>query len=175
MCLALVNCSSREGYLYVLMLVDVYSRRTWGYPARMKSEAPVLLNRWYNEEAGKTEGGFNFIHFHSASAAEFLSEAMVARLNSWGVRQTSSPRDTPELNGVVEQVNGRVYKMALAMLLQAKLPPTFWWDAVNCVVNVINDMLPAHTMRGWITLTFLSHASKRCPKMCNIVKNLFRK
>ena len=49
--LALVNCSSREGYLYVLKLIDVYSRRTWGHPAWMKSEAPILLFRWYTEES----------------------------------------------------------------------------------------------------------------------------
>ena len=32
--LVLVNCPSRDGYLYVLMLADVPSRRTWGYRLR---------------------------------------------------------------------------------------------------------------------------------------------
>lgn len=151
--LVLVNCSSREGYLYVLMLVDVYSRRAWGYPARQKSDALALIRKFYAEEATMLEGGFNFafVHFHSDSAAEFLSAGMAEQLTEWGVQQTASPRDTPELNGIVEQTNGRVYQMALAMLLQADLPSTFWWDAVNCVVNVIHDMVPAATTKGWMT------------------------
>ena len=111
----------------MLMLADVPSRRTWGYPAKEKSDFPRLLRRWHEEVASKLNDGckLSLIHFHSDSAAEFQSVEVRKLLDSWGTRQTTSPVDTPELYGVIEEINGVVYGMAFAFILAAGLPSIF--------------------------------------------------
>ena len=153
--LILINCPSREGYLYVLVLVSQTSRRVWAYPARERTAGEFLrlLRRWHEEEAALQQGGYalQFVHFHSDSAAEFLSKEAHDQFIKWGVKQTASPADTPELNGIVEEVNGQIYARALTMLLHSGLPQVFWWDALDVAANILQNLLPANTTRGWMS------------------------
>ncbi len=43
-----------------------------GYPAKEKADAPRLIHQFYLEEASKLEESFDFVHFHSDSAPEFV-------------------------------------------------------------------------------------------------------
>lgn len=60
---------------------------------------------------------------------------------------------TPEQNGVAERYNQTVVEMARCMLLQSKLPPSFWAEAVmtacyirnRCPTRALQDRVPYTT------------------------------
>jgi len=46
---------SREGYIYFISIVDNFSRKTWIFPMRAKSDAAPILNQWKKEVETATD------------------------------------------------------------------------------------------------------------------------
>lgn len=69
---------------------------------------------------------------------EFMSHRLFHYFNAKGIRRTISNKGTPQHNGIVERSNRTIDKMATAMLHHAKLPLTFWPEAVPTAVYIRN-------------------------------------
>ncbi|GJR73486.1 putative ribonuclease H-like domain-containing protein [Tanacetum coccineum] len=60
---------------------------------------------------------------------------------SWGIKREFSVARTPQQNGVAERKNRTLIEAARTMLVDSKLPTTFWAEAVNTACYVLNRVL----------------------------------
>ncbi|WVZ97328.1 hypothetical protein U9M48_042876 [Paspalum notatum var. saurae] len=96
---------------YFLLLVDDYGRFMWVAPPGSKDAAPAAIRRI------------------RAAAERKTGRKPLARL--------TAPY-TPQQNGVVERRNQTVVAMARSMIKAKGLPGTFWGEAVNTAVYILN-------------------------------------
>ena len=57
---------------------------------------------------------------------------------SQGIRHQKTPPKNPQLNGLAERINRTLVERARCVLLEAKLPNSFWAEALNIFAYVIN-------------------------------------
>ncbi|GJU16181.1 putative ribonuclease H-like domain-containing protein [Tanacetum coccineum] len=58
-----------------------------------------------------------------------------------GIKREFSVARTPQQNGVAKRRNGTLIEAARTMLVDSKLPTTFWAEAVNTACDVLNGVL----------------------------------
>ena len=67
-----------------------------------------------------------------------------------GIKRQLTTTYTPQQNGVAERKNMTVMNLVRSMLLEKKIPKTFWLEVVNwtiyvlnrCPTNTVKDMTP---------------------------------
>ncbi|GKD59141.1 ribonuclease H-like domain-containing protein [Tanacetum coccineum] len=62
-------------------------------------------------------------------------------LNHYGIKREFSVARTPQQNGVAERKNRTLIEAARTMLVDSKLPTSFWAEAVNIACYVLNRVL----------------------------------
>ncbi|RVW31737.1 Retrovirus-related Pol polyprotein from transposon TNT 1-94 [Vitis vinifera] len=55
-----------------------------------------------------------------------------------GIRHQKTPPKTPQLNGLAERMNRTLVERVRCLLSQSQLPRSFWGEALNTVVHVLN-------------------------------------
>ena len=55
-----------------------------------------------------------------------------------GIRHQKTPPKTPQLNGLAERMNRTLVERVRCLLSQSLLPRSFWGEALNTVVHVLN-------------------------------------
>ena len=123
--LIMLNTSSREGFKYVLILVDFVSKYVWLYPLVSRDEASVLKCLAAFIQSAFPPFGFKLGQLHSDSGAELVSAKVLT-----SYLPTESPpythlRDTPEINSIVERKVKDLKQRALCM------PVPFCWLSVR--------------------------------------------
>ncbi len=146
-----LNCESTEGYKYVLNIIDSATKYFWSFPMKTKTEASTLeaVTSWFAIDIGQIDLKVRRIHtdgggeFTGARIREFITQTVKAE-HTW------SPPDTPEMNGLVEELNGELGRMTLANLLNVGRPPAMWWKAYAAAREVALR-LPTTTVFGFMT------------------------
>jgi hypothetical protein len=121
------------GKWYVLIIVDDYS---WVFFLESKDEVfkhfLSLALRLNNEHPNclKAIHSDNGTKFRNASFDQFCLEH--------GVEQQFSAPRVPQQNGVMEQKNRTLVKMARTMLNDHMTPRRFWVDAINIAYYISN-------------------------------------
>ncbi|KAJ9542956.1 hypothetical protein OSB04_029462 [Centaurea solstitialis] len=124
---------------YCLVIVDDYSRFTWVFFLRTKDETSGLIKPFVIRVENKTNlkvkviRSYNGTEFKNADLNNFCEEKGIDR-------QYSAPR-TPQQNGVAERRNRTLIEAARTMLVDSKLPITFWAEAVNTACYDQNRVL----------------------------------
>ena len=128
---------SIDGYKYYLVIVDLYTRYTWLYPLKLKSQVhdtfirfKVLVENRFKHKIGTlySDNGGEFI-----ALRQFLSTHCITHL--------TTPPHTPELNGISERKHRHVVETGLTLLGQALMPKTYWSYAFTTAVYLINRMI----------------------------------
>ncbi|KAG7537091.1 Zinc finger CCHC-type superfamily [Arabidopsis suecica] len=130
-----VQMESINGKKYIFVLVDDFSRYTWVQFLREKSEAvesfKILALQLQNEKG-------RIIQIRSDHGREFQNEIFEQFCQTQGIRhQYSAPR-TPQQNGIVEQKNRTLQKMARAMIHSNNISQGFWAEAVSTACYIVN-------------------------------------
>ncbi|KAJ9566962.1 hypothetical protein OSB04_002928 [Centaurea solstitialis] len=124
---------------YCLVIVDDYSRFTWVFFLRTKDETSGLIKPFVIRVENKTNLKVKVIR--SDNGTEFKNADLNSFCEAKGIeRQYSAPR-TPQQNGVAERRNMTLIEAARTMLVDSKLPITFWAEAVNTACYVQNRVL----------------------------------
>ena len=112
---------SAKGHEYVLTVFDLGTRFLIGCPAYTKSTFHVqgLLKRFR---------GWNRIRCMYADRALELDCAATGM----GIPCDRSRAGRSQTNGIIERRNQEINRGTKALLLNAGLPPPFWWLAVPC-------------------------------------------
>ena len=74
----------------------------------------------------------------SDGGGEYDSKVVTAYLQERGISQELTTLDTPQHNGVSERMNRTLLNMACSMLEDAKLPESFWFEAVKYAAYIHN-------------------------------------
>ncbi|KAI3763017.1 hypothetical protein L1987_53464 [Smallanthus sonchifolius] len=77
----------------------------------------------------------------SDNGTEFKNNLMELFCLEMGIRHEFSAPYTPQQNGVAERKNRTLIETARTMLSNAKLPVTFWAEAVNTACHILNRVL----------------------------------
>nr|KYP63355.1 Retrovirus-related Pol polyprotein from transposon TNT 1-94 [Cajanus cajan] len=139
--------ASVAGYSYFVIFVDDFSRFTWFYPLRHKSNFYDVLVRF----KVFVENQFSrFIKvFQSDNGTEFTNNKVQDLFASSGVLHRFSCPHTQAQNGRVERKHRHVLEIGLAMLYQSHVPTRYWVDAFSSAVYIINRV-PSQVLSGQI-------------------------
>ncbi|KAK0570630.1 hypothetical protein LWI29_004098 [Acer saccharum] len=134
-----IQTESLGGRRYILVVVDDFSRFTWTYFLREKSEAfekfKMLCVKIQNE---KTSHIKSIKKIRSDHGKEFENAKFENFCNSLGISHEFSAPRTPQQNGIVERKNRVLQEMAHVMLLSNKVPRNLWAEAINTACYIGN-------------------------------------
>ncbi|KAJ9542306.1 hypothetical protein OSB04_028812 [Centaurea solstitialis] len=134
-----VNVQSIAGKKYTLVIVDEYSRYTWVFFLRSKSDAPeeiILFARKMERLNNLTVRSIRSDH-----GTEFKNSTLETFFDQKGISQNFSSVRTPQQNGVAERRNRTLIEAARSMLSEANLATQFWAEAVNTACYTQNRSL----------------------------------
>ncbi|KAJ9561348.1 hypothetical protein OSB04_006508 [Centaurea solstitialis] len=134
-----VNVQSIGGKKYTLVIVDEYSRYTWVFFLRAKSDAPeeiILFVRKMEKLNNLTVRSIRSDH-----GTEFKNSTLESFFEQKGISQNFSSVRTPQQNGVAERRNRTLIEAARSMLSEANLATQFWAEAVNTACYTQNRSL----------------------------------
>lgn len=148
-----LNCPSRKGYRYALVLTDVATKYFWRFPLITRDGSAVLkcFKHLVEVELPKFPGKHRINHYHADGGKELIDQKVKEYLlDLYGTKVTWSTTDTPELNSISERKFRTLGEMTLAMLTDSGLPKSYWWDAYDTACDV-TLMMPTRTYRGWMS------------------------
>ncbi|CAA7051267.1 unnamed protein product [Microthlaspi erraticum] len=127
---------SVDNYKHYLIIVDHYTRYSWFYPLKLKSDVKEIFIRFKAlvENKFKTK----IVTLFSDNGGEFI--ALRTFLSTSGITHLTSPPHTPEHNGLVERRHRHIVETGLSLLHHAQIPNTFWSYAFSTAVYLINRM-----------------------------------
>ncbi|KAL2240968.1 UNVERIFIED_CONTAM: Retrovirus-related Pol polyprotein from transposon RE1 [Sesamum indicum] len=123
--------ATMSGAHYVLTIVDDFSRATWTFLMRHKSQTFVTLTTFFAQIL--TQFSCKIKSVRTDNGSEF------------GVLHKKSCTYTPQQNGVVERKHRHLLEVARALMFQSHLPNIFWGDSILTATHIINK-LPTPTL-----------------------------
>ncbi|KAI3515898.1 hypothetical protein L1887_14803 [Cichorium endivia] len=113
---------------YILVVVDDFSRFTWVFFLKQKSEAALNMINFIKQIEILLRKQVRMIR--SDNGTEFKNKVLDDFLVNKGISHNFYAPYTPQQNGVVERRNRSLCEAARTMLSFAKLPLYFWADAI---------------------------------------------
>lgn len=140
---------------YFLLFIDDYSRKTWVYFLKNKSEAFETFQKF--KSLVEKESGYQIKALRTDRGGEFTSNEFQTFCEVHGIRRPMTVPRTPQQNGVVERKNRTIRNMARTMLQSQCMPKEFWAEAVACAVYLSNrsptrsleKITPQEAWSGW--------------------------
>ncbi|CAJ2633694.1 unnamed protein product [Trifolium pratense] len=121
---------------YFLLFIDDFSRKTWVYFLKEKSE--VFENFKKFKALVEKESGLVIKAIRSDRGGEFTSNEFLKYCEDNGIRRQLTVPRSPQQNGVAERKNRTILEMARSMLKSKRLPKELWAEAVACAVYLSN-------------------------------------
>ncbi|KAJ4730414.1 Gag/pol protein [Rhynchospora pubera] len=131
-----MNVRARHGGVYFITFIDDYTRYSQVYLISHKSDALSCFKSYMT--LVENQLGTTIKALRTDRGREYLSDEFKRLCDEKGiVRQLTIP-GTPQQNGVAERRNRTLLEMVRSMMAQAKLPISFWGDALLTVAYVLN-------------------------------------
>src|SRR5664279_199727 len=129
---------SLGGKKYCLVIVDDYTRYTWVFYIKKKSETQRLFIDWATEVQRQYDS--KILAIRSDNGSDFKNYTMDEFLSDEGIRHQYSAAYTPQQNGVAERKNRTLIDMARTMMAEFKYPYNFWAEAINTACHLSNRL-----------------------------------
>lgn len=130
------SVQSNTGHQYFMSITDQFS----GFRAvkflKTKSEAFIKFcefKAWAEKQTGR---GLRTIV--SDGGGEFVNQFFKDLCAKDGIIHNISPAYTPQNNGMAERSNQAILVKAKCLLLQSRLPKSFWAEAINTATELLN-------------------------------------
>ena len=132
---------SYNGNRYYVCFIDDFTRYTWLYPLKLKSD----VFQTFIDFQHRVERQFNqkIMSFQSDWGGEF--QALSKYFKEHGIHHRISCPHTPAQNGTAERKHRHIIETALSLLHQSSVPAQYWDEAVCTAVYLINR-LPTHLL-----------------------------
>ena len=127
---------SQGGAKYNVIFIDAYSRFKTTYQIKKKSQVFETFVKYKTLVENFTKQ--KIARLHSDNGGEYISNEFKEYCISNGINQTFTPPYRPELNGVAERANQTLFTKVRSMLNKAKLPVTFWAEAMQTATHLTN-------------------------------------
>uniref|UniRef100_A0A5B7B4M6 Retrovirus-related Pol polyprotein from transposon TNT 1-94 n=1 Tax=Davidia involucrata TaxID=16924 RepID=A0A5B7B4M6_DAVIN len=121
---------------YFILFIDDYTRMTWVYFMRQKSEVFVIFKKF--KSLVEKQSGHFIKTLRSDRGKEYNSNEFNQFCEDEGMERQLTVGYTPQQNGVSERKNQTVMEMAKSILHEKGLPKSFWAEAVYTAVYLIN-------------------------------------
>jgi hypothetical protein len=131
--------ASLGGSVWMLILVDVYTRMTFGFPLKHKSEAAGRIMEWMR--GVQVQQGVKVAEFHSDGGGEFVSNELKKFFVENGTIATVTVPHTPQHNGIVERKNRHIGTMLRSTLHAAGAHEKLWTEAAMTAIHIINHTI----------------------------------
>lgn len=129
---------SLNGYCYFVIFVFDYSRMTWIFLMKNRSELPNVVLKFYNEIFVQFDKRIKVIR--SDNALEYTKNVMQTFCNERGLIHQNYNVQTPQQNGQSERKNRHILDLARAMCITMNVIKSYWSDAVLTANYLINRM-----------------------------------
>ncbi|KAM1666352.1 hypothetical protein ACFX14_045629 [Malus domestica] len=126
------------GYQYYLVIVDDYSKYSWFFPLKAKSDvySTFVVFKTYVENSV----GNKIKCLRSDSGGEFTSNKFKSFLQDHGISHQLSCPHTPEQNGCVKRKHRHLVETARTLLVASKVPHLYWVESFSTAVYLINRL-----------------------------------
>ncbi|GJV46311.1 putative ribonuclease H-like domain-containing protein [Tanacetum coccineum] len=133
------NVKSLMKKSYCLVVTDDFSRFSWVFFLATKDETSGILKTFISEIENQLDYKVKVIR--SDNGTEFKNSIMNQFCEMKVIKREFSVARTPQQNGVAERMNITLIEAARTMLVDSKLPTTFWAEAVNTACYMLNWVL----------------------------------
>ncbi|KAL6323545.1 hypothetical protein AAG906_039125 [Vitis piasezkii] len=113
------------GSLHFVTFIDDHSRKIWVYTLKTKDQV-LDIQSGEKLKCIRTDNGGEY----SGPFDEYCRQH--------GIRHQKTPPKTPQLNGLAERMNRTLVERVRCLLSQSQLLRSFWGEALNTVVHVLN-------------------------------------
>lgn len=140
-----VTPPSIDNKRYFMIFMDEYTHYCITYLASQKSDLFFVLKDFVK----KAQANFNskIVHLYIDNGREYLSNEMKDYCSENGISYHLTIPYTPHQNGVSERVIRTITEKARTLLIDAKLPQSFWGEAVLTATYLINRT-PTRALKG---------------------------
>ncbi|WVY96494.1 hypothetical protein V8G54_028645 [Vigna mungo] len=143
-------CSTFEkslgGAQYFVTFIDDHSRKLWVYPLKRKDEVLRIFKEFHTSVERET--GKKLRCLRSDNGGKYRGP-FEHYCKAHGIRHEKVPPKTPQMNGVAERFNRTIAEKVRSMLSHAKLPKSFWGEALVTAADLIN-LSPSRPLNGKI-------------------------
>ncbi|GJV59286.1 putative ribonuclease H-like domain-containing protein [Tanacetum coccineum] len=133
------NVKSLMKKSYCLVVTDDFSRFSWVFFLATKDETSGILKTFITKIENQLD--YKVKVTKSDNGTEFKNSVMNQSCEMKGIKREFSVAKTPQQNGVAERRNRTLIEAVRTMLVDSKLPTTFWAEAVNTACYVLNRVL----------------------------------
>ena len=131
-----MQAPSLGGSQYFLTFIDDFTRKTWVYFLKNKSE---VFEKFQNFKAlVENQSGLHIKVLRTDRGGEYISKEFLRFCRENGIHKQFTARYTPQQNGVAERKNRTIMDMARSMLKEKHLPNDYWADVVHCAMYILN-------------------------------------
>ncbi|GKA95138.1 putative ribonuclease H-like domain-containing protein [Tanacetum coccineum] len=124
---------------YCLVVTDDFSRFSWVFFLTTKDETSGILKTSITGIENQLDYKVKVIKCDNGT--KFKNSIMNQFCEMKGIKREFSIARTPQRNGVAERKNITLIEAARTMLVNSKLPTTFWVEAVSTACYVLNRVL----------------------------------
>ncbi|CAM8944616.1 unnamed protein product [Rhodiola kirilowii] len=157
-----VNVVSRGENMYILVIVDDYSRYTWTIFLSSKTQTFCEFEAWLKLIENKLDRKLTSIR--TDNGTEFRNAQFLSLCRDKGIDHNFSAPRTPQQNGVVERKNRTLEDMSRTMLIASGVPKIFWAEAVHAASHILNRA----SLRSMIGKTPYELLRGRKPKISHL-------
>ena len=138
-----LRVKSTNGSQYACVIVDEYSSWVWIKGLKSTSETYHFVRHVIQVELHqRNDHAVKF--FRSDNGTEYINTAMNTLLANHGiVRERTCPASSSQ-NGKAERTIGILFAMMRKALYEARLPPSFWLEALQWAVYTYNRIPLSH-------------------------------
>ena len=127
---------SLGGSRYTLVFTDDYSRKSWAYFLKHKSETFSKFREL--KKKLELETGNQLCFLRSDRGGEYASNEFKIFCSQNGIHQELTQAGTPQQNGVSERRNRTIMEKARSMAVDCNLPKNLWTEVVSHATFLIN-------------------------------------
>lgn len=134
---------SIDNFKYYLVIVDHFTRYTWFYPLKQKSQVKETFIAFTALDENHFQRKIRTLY--SDNGGEFV--ALRQFLITKGITHLTTPPHTPEHNGISERKHQHIVETGLTLLSKAFVPKAYWTYAFATAIYLINRM-PTTVIHG---------------------------
>jgi len=129
---------SHAHFKYFVTFIDDYSRFTWVYFLRSKSEVFFIFKKFLAYVETQFSKCIKILR--SDSGGEYMSYEFNNFLLEKGIISQRSCPYTPQQNGVAERKNRHLLDVTRTLLIESSVPSKYWVEALSTAVYLINRL-----------------------------------
>ena len=123
------------GALYFVTFIDDHSRKLWTFALKSKDQVLDVFKQFHTRVERDTRRQLKCVR--SDNGGEYRGP-FEEYCRAHGIKLEKTIPKTPQQNGIAERMNRTITEKVKCMLSHAKLPKSFWGEAMRTAVDLIN-------------------------------------